>query len=114
MAADDIAKATDTVYDQHAAFYIDFVDRNLASGDLDLTLDTMRACIGDRIADARVCDVCCGEGYLGRYLLAHGVRAVVGVDLSAMLIDAAKRWSTDGRLSYHIDDAHVVSDAPKP
>jgi ubiquinone/menaquinone biosynthesis C-methylase UbiE len=97
-----------TVYDEHAAFYIDFVDRGLASGDLALTLEAVRACLG-RIAGARICDVCCGEGYLGRYLLEHGAREVVGVDLSITLIDEAKRRAGDARLSYRVDDAHALA-----
>lgn len=98
-----------TVYDEHAAFYLDFVDESLANGRLDVTLDALRACLGDRIAGARVCDVCCGEGYLGRYLLTHGAREVVGVDLSATLVGAARRRADDARLSYRVDDAHALS-----
>jgi SAM-dependent methyltransferase len=97
-----------TVYDEHAAFYIGFVDAGLASGRLDVTLDALRACLGDRIAGARVCDVCCGEGYLGRYLAEHGVREVVGVDLSTALVDEARRRTGDPRLSYRVDDAQTL------
>jgi len=97
-----------TVYDQHARFYIDFVDASLANGRLDVTLDAMRSCLGDRIAGARICDVCCGEGYLGRYLATHGAREVVGVDLSAALVDEARSRADDPRLSYRVDDAHAL------
>ena len=98
---------SNTVYDEHAAFYIDFVDRTLASGNA-ATVETLRACLGDRLVGARVCDVCCGEGYLGRDLVRHGAREVVGIDLSTVLIDEATRRADDPRLSYRVDDAHAL------
>ena len=59
-----------TVYDTHAQFYVDFVDRGLASenGAMSLLLSTLAQCLGDRLTDARICDLCCGEGYVGRHL----------------------------------------------
>jgi len=97
-----------TVYDEHAAFYIDFVDRSLASGHSGVTVEAVRACLGDRIAGARVCDVCCGEGYFGRYLVTQGAREVVGIDRSTVLIDEARRRANDARLSYRVDDAQAL------
>jgi 2-polyprenyl-3-methyl-5-hydroxy-6-metoxy-1,4-benzoquinol methylase len=100
-----------TVYDRHAAFYIDFVDRGRASGTghAALLLSTLVDCLGDRLAGARVLDLCCGEGYLGRFLATCGARQVVGVDLSAVLIEEARRRADSAALSYRVDDARVLA-----
>jgi ubiquinone/menaquinone biosynthesis C-methylase UbiE len=103
----------ETVYDRHAQFYVDFVDRGLASdrsgGRL---LTALEACLGDRLAGARVCDLCCGEGYLGRFLITRGARQVVGVDSSAALIAVARRRADAQGLSYRIDDASTLRSVP--
>jgi ubiquinone/menaquinone biosynthesis C-methylase UbiE len=103
----------EAVYDAHAAFYLDFVDRGLASetGHMRLLLSTIDACLGDRITGARVCDLCCGEGYLGRHLLTRGAREVVGIDLSSALIEAATQRANSARLSYRVDDARELRSA---
>jgi SAM-dependent methyltransferase len=101
---------TTTVYDQHADYYVEFVDRGLASenGYVGLLLSTMAECLGERLAGARVCDLCCGEGYVGRHLLARGAREVVGVDLSSALIDEARRRAPASGISYRVDDAQEL------
>jgi SAM-dependent methyltransferase len=63
---------------------------------------------------ARICDLCCGEGYVGRRLLAHGAGEVVGIDRSSALIEVAKRRANAPGLSYRVDDAQAprsVADA---
>ena len=82
-----------TAYDRHAQFYLDFVDKGLAAeeGHVRLLVATIVSCLGDRLANARVLDLCCGEGYLGRMLVQHGAGEVVGIDLSAALITAARQ-----------------------
>jgi ubiquinone/menaquinone biosynthesis C-methylase UbiE len=97
-----------TVYDEHAAFYVDFVDRGLASenGATRMLLSTLAECLDERLSGARVCDLCCGEGYVGRYLLARGSREVVGIDSSSALIEVARRRAKAPELTYRIDDAH--------
>ncbi len=101
---------TPTVYDEHADFYVDFVDRGLASknGYTGLLLATMAECLGDRIAGARVCDLCCGEGYAGRYLLERGAREVVGIDSSSALVAVARRRAHASGPSYRVDDAQAL------
>jgi len=74
-----------------------------------LLVSTLVSCLGDRLTNARVCDVCCGEGYLGRALRQHGAREVVGIDRSSVLIAEAKRRANSPRLSYRLDDAHELS-----
>ena len=83
--------ANGAVYDQHVQFYVDFVDRRLAdSTDLRHQLLTrFKEIVGERLPGARVCDVACGEGYLGRFLGRLGPREIIGVDISAQLIDVA-------------------------
>jgi SAM-dependent methyltransferase len=99
-----------TSYDRHAAFYVDFVDRGLASehGATRLLLATLVDCAGEQLAGARACDLCCGEGYLGRHLIARGAREVVGIDLSSELIEVARRRSSAPALSYRVDDAQEL------
>jgi SAM-dependent methyltransferase len=94
-------------YDEHAEFYLDFVDRGLASEDgyVSLLFSTLLGCLGERLEDAHVCDLCCGEGYLGRRLVRCGASDVVGVDLSSRLVDVARRRADSPRLSYRVDDA---------
>lgn len=99
-----------TVYDMHAQFYVDFVDRGLASenGYTSLLLSTLAQCLGDRLADARICDLCCGEGYVGRYLKSRGAGEVVGIDLSSELIEVARRRAGAAGPAYRVDDAQSL------
>src|SRR5580700_9795048 len=100
-----------TIYDRHAAFYLDFVDRGLASeaGHAGLLRSTLIDCLGARLAGARVLDLCCGEGYLGRFLATRGAREVVGIDLSAALIGEARRRADSPALIYRVDDARALA-----
>jgi ubiquinone/menaquinone biosynthesis C-methylase UbiE len=98
-----------TVYDRHAAFYIDFVDRGLeVLGDVD-PIAALAGCLGQRIKGARVLDLCCGEGYAGRRMLKLGAAEVVGIDLSSALIAEARRRADAPELSYRIDDAQALA-----
>ena len=81
---------SDTVYDRNVDFYVDFVDRGLNSNHYANLLALMTSLIGERLNGARVCDLCCGEGYLGRHLIAHGAGEIVGVDISVELLERAK------------------------
>jgi SAM-dependent methyltransferase len=103
-----------SVYDDNAEFYLDFVDRGLADDDghLDVLMSTFTRLLGDRLADARVCDVACGEGYLGRHLARSGAREVLGIDLSTTLIHAATRRADSPNLVYRVDDAHELRSIP--
>jgi ubiquinone/menaquinone biosynthesis C-methylase UbiE len=104
---------TKSVYEQHAEFYLDFVERQLVEdGFLHVHMTRFTALLSDRLQGTRVCDVGCGEGYLGRYLVRHGAREVIGVDLSQRLIDVAIQRSDSPNLSYRIDDAHELQTIP--
>jgi SAM-dependent methyltransferase len=99
-----------TVYDRHAQFYLDFVDKGLAAADghTRLLVASIASCLGDRLVNARVLDLCCGEGFLGRMLVQRGAGEVVGIDLSAALIAVARQRADSTRLRYHVDDAHSL------
>ncbi len=100
----------DTVYDEHAQFYLDYVDKGLASdtGHLPLLMSTFTELLGDRVSGTRVCDVACGEGYLGRHLARGGAAEVIGIDLSTKLIEEASRRSDSPKLEYRLDDAQEL------
>ena len=97
----------ETVYDKHVQFYLDFVDRNLAdeNGLWHMLLSRFQEILGDRLQGARVCDIACGDGYLSRFLGALGPQEVIGIDLSAALIEIASQRSNRPNLSYRVDDA---------
>lgn len=98
-----------TVYDRNVDFYVDFVDRGLESNGYLPLLRLMIDLIGARLAGARVCDLCCGEGYLGRHLIAHGAQEVLGIDTSAELLEHARARANTSKLSYRRDDAQSLS-----
>jgi ubiquinone/menaquinone biosynthesis C-methylase UbiE len=97
----------ETIYDTHVQFYLDFVDRSLAdqNGLWHVLLSRFKELLGDRLKGTRVCDIACGEGYLSRFLAQLGPREVVGMDISAALIDAATRRGNSANLSFRVDDA---------
>jgi len=103
-----------TIYDKHVDYYIDFVDRALADGRSlwHLLLSRFKELLGDRLKGACVCDIACGEGYLSRFLGQLGPREVVGIDVSAALVDAAVRRSDGANLAYRVDDAQHLRTFP--
>lgn len=98
---------SETIYDKHVQFYLEFVDRSLAdkNGLWQVPLARFKEILGDRLKAALVCDIACGEGYLSRFLGGFGPQEVVGVDISAELIDVATRRKNGPNLSYRVDDA---------
>jgi ubiquinone/menaquinone biosynthesis C-methylase UbiE len=98
---------SETIYDKHVQFYLDFVDRSLAdkNGLWQVLLARFKEILGDRLKGALVCDIACGEGYLSRFLGQFGPQEVVGIDISAELIDVATRRKNRPNLSYRVDDA---------
>jgi SAM-dependent methyltransferase len=100
-----------TVYDEHAQFYIDFIDSDLGAerSFFRVLLDVVVGLLGDRLAGARVLDVACGEGYVSRSLVTLGAREVVGIDISEALIAVAQERVDSSALAFHVDDAHELS-----
>lgn len=93
-------------YDEHAEFYLEFVDRQLSApeGLWNLLLRKFDELIGPRIADANVCDLGCGDGYLARHLAHRGARHVLGIDISTRMIEAARERTDDARVEFVIGD----------
>jgi 2-polyprenyl-3-methyl-5-hydroxy-6-metoxy-1,4-benzoquinol methylase len=60
----------------------------------------------DSVAGLTVCDLCCGEGFLSRWLADQGA-SVVGVDLSFQLLKLARQRSPT--ISLVRDDAQRLS-----
>jgi ubiquinone/menaquinone biosynthesis C-methylase UbiE len=101
----------ETIYDKHQRFYLNFVDRLLADEShlWHLLLTRFEVVLNGRLQGSRLCDIACGEGYLSRFLAQRGPREVVGVDISAALIQTARQRSHMNNLSYHIDNAHHLN-----
>jgi ubiquinone/menaquinone biosynthesis C-methylase UbiE len=97
----------ETIYDKHVTFYVDFVDQALASQDslLNICLTRIKEILGDRLPGARVVDIACGEGYLSRFLGRLGPQKVIGVDISAALVEIAAQRSKTANTSFRVDDA---------
>jgi SAM-dependent methyltransferase len=67
---------------------------------------TMFDLLGD-LRDKEVLDLACGEGIYSRSLIAHGARRVVGVDLSAGMIELAQEREKGhpSAIEYRVGDA---------
>lgn len=72
-------------YDEIAEWYDEWV----GPIDEDPYLAEVQALTGE-VAGQRICDLACGQGRVTRYLADRGAR-VVGIDLSAKLLDIARR-----------------------
>src|SRR5262249_6468792 len=70
---------------------------------------TLFELLGDLKGQA-VLDLACGEGYYTRQLRQRGAARVVGVDLSAGMIDLARRQEADEPLgiAYRVGDARQL------
>ena len=104
----------ETIYDKHVQFYLDFVDRNLAdkAGLWHVLLSRFEKILSDALNGATVCDIACGEGYLSRFLAGFGPREVIGIDLSAELINVAQQRSNRANFLYRVDDAQQLRTFP--
>jgi SAM-dependent methyltransferase len=100
-----------TVYDEHVEAYLEFVDRVLASEPslFRTMVEIIARMVGDDLDAARVLDLCCGEGYMSRHFAATGAERVTGIDISAALVDIAQLRSDAPNLSFHVDDARILS-----
>lgn len=67
----------------------------------------IRALLPD-LRDKRVVDLGCGFGWFARWAREQGAAHVVGVDLSANMIERAKRDTTDERVDYRIADLETL------
>lgn len=97
----------EALYDEIAAWY----DASVRGGSLltDLALHSLLELIGDA-ADRQICDLACGQGLVARELARRGAR-VTGIDLSAKLLEIARRDEANEPLgiSYQRDDAQALA-----
>lgn len=94
-----------TVYDEHADYYVGFVDQVSNTDPFKITIDAILEELGD-LSGLDVCDLACGEGFLSRILADNGAH-VRGFDLSAKLIELARARSHDS-ISFEVSDAQVL------
>jgi SAM-dependent methyltransferase len=79
-----MSPAPEPRYDAYAGWYRDWI----AAPDDDLVARSLLALVGP-VSGQRVLDLACGEGRIARVLAGQG-NAVVGVDLSAPMLDVAR------------------------
>jgi SAM-dependent methyltransferase len=84
-------------YDDHASWYHDWV----FAPEHDLVARSLLGLVGP-VRGQRVLDLACGEGRIARLLAGRG-NAVVGVDLSARLLDFARGHAGPGIRYVHAD-----------
>lgn len=96
---------SDAIYDDHARFYVDFVDRVTKTAAYEVLVSALLEALGD-IQDKDVCDLACGEGFLARMMAARGAR-VYGFDLSERLIEIAESRSSN-EISFGVSDAQQL------
>jgi ubiquinone/menaquinone biosynthesis C-methylase UbiE len=99
----------DTAYDSIAEWY---ANRVREGGAGEWAFPALLDLIGD-IRSQYVCDLGCGEGRIARLLAQRGAH-IVGVDLSAELIEVAQREEAARPLGirYQADDAHSLDTIP--
>ncbi len=80
------------VYDDAAEAYADRLFGELANKPFDRAmLDRVIEKVGDA---GKICDMGCGPGQIARYLKDRGAQAM-GIDLSAGMIESARRLNPD-------------------
>ncbi len=100
---------THTIYDQHAEFYISFIQNVSTNRAFLLTIQTILAELGD-LDGLEICDLACGEGVLSRILAAQGAQ-MSGFDLSSRLIDHARK-NSDPTIAFAVNDAQTLVGVP--
>jgi len=98
-----------TVYDEHADFYVDFVDRVGKTTPHLANIDALLAEVG-ALDGIDVCDLACGEGFLSRILADRGAH-VTGFDQSTALIERARARSRPS-IRFEVSDAQSLPTVP--
>ncbi|MEM9238239.1 MAG: methyltransferase domain-containing protein [Verrucomicrobiota bacterium] len=92
-------------WDKVAAWYDQLVGKNGSDYHRHVVLPAAMELLAP-LKGKRVLDLCCGQGVLIPLLLDKGAEAVVGVDASPSLIDAARqRFASEKAVSLKVDDA---------
>src|SRR5260370_11742382 len=79
---------TQASYDEIADWYNESIQTNMLMHDL--VLPPIFDLLGD-VREQRICDLACGQGVLSRALAERGA-GVVGADLSAKMLEFARRY----------------------
>lgn len=96
---------SDAIYDLHAKFYVDFVDRVTKTAPYEASVSASLEALGD-LHGKHICDVACGEGFLSRVMAARGAQ-VTGFDLSDQLIEIA-RYRSESSIKFEVADAQTL------
>ena len=98
---------TKASYDEIADWYNESIQTNMLMHDL--VLPPIFDLLGD-VRGQRICDLACGQGVLSRALAERGA-GVVGVDLSAKMLEFAQRYEDAEPLGivYLQDNAHRLA-----
>lgn len=96
-------------YDEIAEWYDRWVSGPIGE---DPYVREVLALTGD-VAGRRICDLACGQGRVARYLAELGA-VVVGIDLSAKLLEIARRHeeAQPRKIEYRLADARNLPDRP--
>jgi 2-polyprenyl-3-methyl-5-hydroxy-6-metoxy-1,4-benzoquinol methylase len=98
---------TQASYDEIADWYNESIQTNTLMHDL--VLPPIFDLLGD-VRGQRICDLACGQGVLSRALAERGA-GVVGVDLSAKMLEIARQYEDAEPLGivYLQDNAHTLT-----
>jgi ubiquinone/menaquinone biosynthesis C-methylase UbiE len=99
--------APSSSYSPNADFWIEIIRKDRDRYRTELTNPAMLRAIGD-VASLDMLDAGCGEGYLSRLLARRGGR-LIGVDLCAELVDAARHQAQAENLDIRHDVADVAT-----
>lgn len=91
-------------YDAIASWYDDIVRTDKLINNL--VVSSLLELIGD-VSGQQACDLACGQGRIARELAQRGAE-VVGIDLSAKLIEIAKGEESSNHIQYDVDNAETL------
>ena len=87
-------QSTQTLYDKSASCWA----RNEPTSLSDFTARPAVLAMCEPVAESKILDLGCGEGYCSRELMRRGAASVYGIDLSQGMIDAAQKQEQTDRL----------------
>jgi 2-polyprenyl-3-methyl-5-hydroxy-6-metoxy-1,4-benzoquinol methylase len=91
------------IYDDFASEYADMVAAREEKGiEQEPIIPLFLKILGD-VSSLATLDAGCGEGYLSR-ILAHRGANVTGIDISARLVEIARKKGPEGRITYQVAD----------
>lgn len=61
-----------------------------------------------KLGGLAVIDLGCGYGWFSRYARSQGAESVLGVDISAKMLDKAREMTEDGAVEYRREDLEII------